>query len=283
MNKLVGLVVVVAASRAVAAPVALDYAASDASCIDAARFSDEVSAKLGFVPWDPNAESNIKIRVSRDGNQFTGTFRNVDGSAKMIDGKTCADVTASLVLTVATAVDTTPKRAVAVGRVVQPPPPDLRGDGRVPVTFQSTDGRRVSIAVQNGAGFGVASNGVAVAAAYYEGLCTSPCTAGLPHGRNYLTFTDPDDASIGGGNYLIDRPTTLSLTHQSRRGTRIGLVVGGAAATALGGLWLASADCTGGSSCGGAVAGGTVLASLGLTSMLLALFIHDTFKVDQSP
>jgi hypothetical protein len=281
MNKLVGLLVVLAASHAVAAPVALDYAASDASCIDGARFSDEVSAKLGFVPWDPTAGAKIRIRVQRDGEQFTGTFRNVDGSAKIVDGKTCVDVTASLVITVAMAVDSTVKPAVARAPVA--PPSQPMAEGMVPVTFLAVDGRRVSIAVQKGAGFGMASNGVAVAAAYFDGLCTSPCTAGLPHGRNFLTFTDPDDASIAGGNYLIDKPTTLTLEHKSRRGTRIGLVVGGAAAAGLGGLWLAQADCKMESGCLGPVLGGSTVMSLGLTAMLLSLFVHDTFSVSQSP
>src|SRR5215831_2631481 len=44
-----------AASPASADKFALDYRATDPSCIDAGRFADEVSAKLGFVPWDPSA------------------------------------------------------------------------------------------------------------------------------------------------------------------------------------------------------------------------------------
>jgi hypothetical protein len=272
-----------AAAPAVAAPTALDYAASDASCIDGPRFSDEVSAKLGFVPWDPTAAAKIRVRVERDGDHFTGTFRNVDGNAKIIDGTSCGDVTASLVVTVATAVDRAPK---PVTRAPEPPARAAlaaSADGQgVPVTFRSAEGRRISVAVQKAGGYGVASNGVAVATAYLENLCTSPCTAGLASGRSYLTFSDPDDGSFGGDNYLIDRPTTLTLTHESRRGTRLGLLIGGGAAAGLGALWISTCDVEAGS-CVGPILGGSAGLSLGLSAMLVSLWVHDTFSVSQAP
>ncbi len=273
MKHLIALVIVTAASSAAAAPFALDYRASDPSCIDGARFSDEVSAKLGFVPWDSAAAAKIRVRVERDGEQFTGTFLNADGSSKVIDGKTCADVTKSLVVTVATAVDTTPKAVPAAA----PAHPDVMAAGLIPVTFHSVENRRLSIAVQKAAGYGVASNGTTVAAAYFDNLCTSPCTAGLPAGRSYLTFVDPDDSSIGGGGFVIDRPSTITLAHKSRHGVRVGMVLGGAVAAGAGAYWLSAGDGA------GAIVGGTTLVSLGLTSMLYSLFVHDTFTATQTP
>lgn len=283
MKHVIVLVLLTAASSAVAAPVALDYRASDPSCIDGGRFSDEISAKLGYVPWSTSAPATIRIRVERDGTQFTGTFRNVDGSAKIIDGKTCADVTESLIVTVATALDPTARPAPAAA----PPAPTLavapggaKHGALIPVTFRSSEGRRISIEVQTSSGYGVASDGTGVAAAYFDSLCTSPCTARLPQGRNYLSFTDPDRHVYGGGGYLFDRPTTLTLARKSRRGTRLGLLLGGAAATGLG-TWLAT-ECSG-SSCTGPVVGGITMATLGFTSMLTSLLVHDTFSVSQSP
>jgi hypothetical protein len=266
-------IVIAAASSASAAPFGLDYRAADPSCIDGARFSDEVSAKLGFVPWDPVATARIRIRVERDGEQFTGTFRNVDGSAKIVEGKSCADVTASLVVTVATAVDASPKPAP---RATAPTQTVHLNDGMIPVTFKSIEGRRLNISVQKASGYAVASNGTGIAAAYFDNLCTSPCTAGLPQGRSYLSFADPDDSSFGGGAFLIDRPTTVTLTHKSNHTTRVGLVIGGIAGTAVG----AFAMSEGGT---GPIVGGSLLLSAGLAALLATFYVHDSFTTVQSP
>jgi hypothetical protein len=273
--KLISLLfVILAAAPASAAPVALDYRATDASCIDGTRFSDEVSAKLGFVPWNPIATAKIRVRVERDGEQFTGSFRNVDGGAKIIEGKTCAEVTASLVMTVATAVDSEP-RVQKVAAVAPPPQIVPLGGGMIPVTFRSVEGSRLNISVQKGSGIAVATNGTAAAAAYFDNLCTSPCTAGLPHGRSYLTFADPDTSSFGGGPFVIDRPTTITLQHKSRHSTRIAMLIGGGAATGLGLVALSSGS--------NGTLGGTLLLSAGIGAMVATLYVHDTFTPTQAP
>jgi hypothetical protein len=273
---LVTIVIVAATAPASAKPFGLDYRAADPSCIDGARFSDEVSAKLGFVPWDSQASERIRIRVDREGAQFTGTFRNVDGSAKIIEGKTCADVTSSLIVTVATAVDSTPKAPPPRATPAIAPAVVHLDDGMIPVTFRAIDGRRLSISVQKASGYAVTTNGTGVAAAYFDNLCTSPCTAGLPQGRSYLSFADPDDSSFGGGQYLIDRPTTITLTHKSRHATRMGLLIGGAAGTGLGALAMTQSGT-------GAVVGGSLLLSVGIAAMIATLWVHDTFETTQSP
>jgi hypothetical protein len=278
MKVLSFLFVIAAVAPASAAPVALDYRATDASCIDGSRFSDEVSAKLGFVPWDPIAKAKIRIRVERDGEQFTGSFRNVDGSAKIIEGKTCAEVTASLVVTVATAVDTQPTQPTPPKAAPPPPPPAplQLSEGLIPVTFRSIEGRRLTVSVQKASGIAVASNGTTAAAAYFDNLCTSPCTAGLPQGRSTLAFADPDTSSFGGGLYLIDRPTTITLQHKSRHSTRVGLVIGGLAASAVGVVALSGGGTSG-------TVGGSLLLGAGLGALLATLYVHDTFTTTQSP
>ncbi|HEY1547004.1 MAG TPA: hypothetical protein VGG28_04265 [Kofleriaceae bacterium] len=276
MKLLLVSIVIAAAAPVSAAPFGLDYRAADPSCMDGARFSDEVSAKLGFVPWDPVATARIRVRVERDGEQFTGTFRNVDGSAKIVEGKTCADVTASLVVTVATAVDATPRPAVKSAPTPAPTQPVHLTDGMIPVTFKSVEGRRLNISVQKASGYAVSTNGTGVAAAYFDNLCTSPCTAGLPQGRSYLSFADPDDSSFGGGPFLIDRPTTVTLTHKSNHATRVGLVIGGLAGTAVGVFALSE----GGT---GPIVGGSLLLSAGLAALLATFYVHDSFTTIQSP
>lgn len=263
-----------------AAPFALDYRATDPSCIDAARFADEVSAKLGFVPWDGAASAKIRIRVERDGAQFTGTFRNADGNAKVIDGKTCNDVTASLAVTVATAVDATAKPAkptLTPGPIVAAPAPaPASDDGKIPVTFASLDNRRVDVTVQTAGGVGQASDGTAVVSALFEPVCTTPCTARLPRGRNYLAFSDPDAGAASGDAFLLDRPSAITMKRQSHHQARVVSFLIGAALAALGTYELVN----GGDS---SILIGTLGLSLGAPTMLLPLYIHDTFSTSQSP
>jgi hypothetical protein len=273
-HPILALALIAAAAPAAAADTfALDYKANDPSCIDAARFADEVSAKLGFVPWAPAAKAAIRVRVERDGAQFTGTFRNVNGAAKIVDGQTCKDVTSSLVVTVATAVDTMPKLA-ATKPAPLPAATSIPG-GTMPVTFISTDGARVDVGIRTGSGVAVATNGTAAVAAYFEPVCTTPCKTRLPPGRNYLQFSDPDpDAlAVGGGSFIFDNATTIRLTHESRHNLRLGLFGAGAAMTVIGVILLAQ----------GSTLGGTLLASFGTGAMVTPLWIHDTFSTTQGP
>ena len=260
--------------RALADNVGLDYRASDASCIDASRFADEVSAKLGFVPWKAAATTKIRVRIEKDGNHFTGSVLNTDGTSKIVDGATCAQVTSNLAVTVAGAVDASALQPGATKPTRAPAP---AADAKIPVTFESADGRRIDISLNVGGGTGVASNGTAVVTNFYEGLCTTPCTARLPAGRQYVTFQDPDARAFGGDRFLIDRPTKITLHHKSRKGARRGWFLGGLALTAAGAVGVFGIGGTGG------IVLGTTAASLGITGMMFPLFIHDTFTTERSP
>jgi hypothetical protein len=272
------VIVAAAASPGAADRIALDYRATDPSCIDAARFADEVSARLGFVPWNAAARAKVQVRVGRDGTQFTGTFVNSDGRAKVIDGATCAQVTTSLAVTVAGALDTAP--AGVLGSLAGSSPPRPRrpapSDGKIPVTFASADGRRIDISLNIGGGVGSASNGQTVVANYFEGLCTSPCTARLPQGRHYLLFQDPDSASAGGDRFLIDEPTTITLHHKSRKGLRRGLFATGVALGAASIVGFMKGGTVG-------IVGGSLAASFGLSFMIGPAFVHDTFTTTRTP
>jgi hypothetical protein len=269
------LVAMTASAAAADSSLALDYRASDASCIDAARFADEVAAKLGFVPFKATASAKIRVRVERDGDHFTGSVINIDGTSKIIDGATCAAVTSKLAVTVAGAVDS----SALVGAKAPPPPPapPAGADSKIPVTFESDDGRRIDVSVNVGGGTGVASNGTAVVTNFYEGLCTTPCTARLAAGRQYVTFQDPDARAFGGERFLLDGPTKITLHYESRSGARRGWFFGSLALTA--------ASVAGGYVIGGApgIVLGTTGASLGLTGMMIPLFLHDTFTTTRTP
>jgi hypothetical protein len=249
---------------AAAESVRLDYRA-DTSCIDSARFADEVSAKLGFVPWSDDAASRIRVRIERDGRSFTGTLRGVDGAVKAVDGATCAEVTAALVTTAATSLD--------AGAAA--PAPVTAQLGGVPVTFVADHGR-VDVLVRTGGAVAAASNGVTAAAVYFDDLCTTPCRAAFAPGRLHLRFTEGD--SIADGDYLIDGPTTQSLRHRSRRSTRVKLWLGGAALIA--GSFAAFKF--GGDSAVPIVAGSLGL-SIGAGMLFLPFYVKDTFTVTQSP
>jgi hypothetical protein len=272
------LVALVVLSRVAAAEsFSLDYKANDPSCVDASRFADEVSAKLGFMPWDKSSAA-IRVRIEKDGAQFTGTFRNVDGNAKVLAGATCQDVTASLVVTVAAAVDRNPAREAKQSAPQPEAAPPSIAAGLIPVIFRTTDGGRVDITRNTSNGMGQASNGTTVYASYYDSVCTSPCTAGLPSGRNYLRFIDPDSQSVLGDGYVIDKPTQITLTHKSRHGTRMEALVTGIVLTGLG----AAAFALAGDSALGIV-GGSLGIAVGIPVMMLPLWIPDTFIATQSP
>jgi hypothetical protein len=280
---IVALVTLSFSTLATAGTVTLDYRATDPSCMDAARFADEVSAKLGFVPWDPAARLSVRVRVERDGDHFTGTFRNADGSAKVIDGTTCPEVTASLAVTAAAALDrNAPIVKVAVAPAPAAPAPAMADDGKLPIKFTSSDGGHIDVSLNTGTAYGVASNGAQIAAASFSNLCTSPCTARLQTGRSYLLFTDPEADAIGGENFRFDQPTTITLTHQSRHGLRRNLFIAGLAVSALSAyaLDVGFSDVSGNAT---AITLGTVGLSVGLTALILPLWIHDTFSFSSAP
>ena len=272
-----------AASAAHADSVALDYRATDPSCINASRFADEVSAKLGFVPWQAAASSKIRVRVEKDGKQFSGSVINVDGSSKVIEDATCDAVTSKLALTVAGAIDPASAKPDAprpapqpAGQPAAPAASAPAADGTFPVTFASAEGRRIDISLNTGGGYGYAA-GKTVVTAYYEGVCTTPCTRRMPQGRHYLTFHDPDSGARAGDAFLIDGPTNLTLQHKSQRGKRIGWLTAG--------LIVTGASLGGGYVIGGT--GGILLASLGggfgTGMLIMPLLIPDTFTVTRSP
>lgn len=267
------------ASAATAAPVALDYGADDASCIDAGRFADEVSAKLGFVPWSDAATRDVRVRITRQADGFRGTLQADDGSRRELVGTTCADVTANLVMTVVGLLDDAPAGAPAPAPAAAPAPVD---DGLVAVTFTTPSGRRIDITHNKAAAVGVASDGTTAAAAYFEALCTTPCTARLPRGRSYLAFSEPDRDNVAARPFIFDAPTQVEVRPWSGRKLRIGLFLTGVA-LAAGGIALAATHPREAGELNLASTAGLTLTGLGIVGMVVPFFIHDSFTFAQTP
>jgi hypothetical protein len=155
------------------------------------------------------------------------------------------------------------------------------------VTFASADGARVDVSRNTGGAAAVASSGATIVARYFEGLCTSPCTARLPRGRHHFAFKDLEARAIGGKSFLIDQPTTITLRHKSRAGVRNGLLIGGLSAIVLG----ATATYFTFREIGRldsvpsrlSIWGGVAGLTLGPAAIWLSLRAHDTFTTTQTP
>src|SRR5512140_798172 len=110
------------AGPAHADPVALDYHAKVAGCPSAERFGDEVAAKLGFIPWDPQAPAAIRIRIDTDSNELIATIEQPDGSSKVLRAATCPKLDEVLVSAIAVVLDKS---------AAPPAPPPVNDDLRL--------------------------------------------------------------------------------------------------------------------------------------------------------
>jgi hypothetical protein len=222
------IVLLVLASGAVAAEpashVGLDYRA-EKDCPSADHFRDEVSAKLGFVPWDAAAGPAIRIRIARDGTDVVGTIEQPDGASKVVRGATCAAVAAQLVTTVTVALDAPAAPLLAAidahGKTeLGQSAPD---DGLVDVRLRPLDGRQLGVsrvtARTTSSGYVGAHYSYADGTQYVK-LCDLPCTTRLPRGSNTLIVRDvATDLSIY-RDTVVDVSSTLDVTYVSRRNQR---------------------------------------------------------------
>jgi len=227
------------------AQVALDYHSKVKGCPSSDRFADEVSAKLGFVPWDAQAQTAIRVRIAEDSGDFVGTLEQPDGTSKVLRAATCAKLDEALVSAIAVALD----RPATNG--AKPDERRLqtleRGDPDALVTVQlkSKDGRELEISRVLSSTMLYAAN-TSAAAVQFEKLCTAPCTARLPQGTH--TFLVHDVAN----NYTVSKDatvrvsSTLELDYTSRaetrrtslRRTKWGLLIGFLAGTAASAYWV---------------------------------------------
>ncbi|MBA3464077.1 MAG: hypothetical protein H0T46_29245 [Deltaproteobacteria bacterium] len=143
-------------------------------------------------------------------------------------------------------------------------------DGSVPVTFAADAGRRVDISLREGVAIGGSGGAV-----FFQTLCTTPCTTRLRSGRHYLVFADPDENIVGEGPFLFDGPTTIAMRARSRRGARLGLIIGGALLASGGVATMALTE-------EDHIFAGSMLLGGGIALVLATLALPDTFTMTQT-
>jgi hypothetical protein len=227
LHRSVILLIVLASGVVAADPsthVALDYRA-EKGCPPADRFGDEVSAKLGFVPWDPAAGPALRIRIARDGADLVGTIEQPDGASKVVRGATCAAVAEQLVSALAVALDTS--TAPVLSAIDPPRPaemaPRAHDDGLVDVQLRALDGRKLEISrvtAHTTWGGWVGAHYSYADGTQYVKLCDLPCTAKLPRGLNTLIVRDlATDLSVT-RDASVDVSSMLDVTYTSHHHER---------------------------------------------------------------
>ncbi len=76
----------------------LSYAPAPSGCLSADEFADEVSAKLGYVPWTKNGDHRLAVAFAKTKDGYQGTVTLNDGRAKQVAGPTCKLATDALVV-----------------------------------------------------------------------------------------------------------------------------------------------------------------------------------------
>lgn len=241
------------ATTAHADPVALDYHAKVEGCPPSDRLADEVSARLGFVPWDAQAPVAVRIRISSDSGELVGTIEQPDGASKVLRAPTCPALHASIVSALAVVLDRqtgglATASAARVGgaapdaperrlRKLEPPPArnalltvHLRAKGS-----RSLEAHRMTQATSLYTAHGT------VSAMSFENLCQIPCTAYLREGSHTLGIVDLATAASAAADASIKVNSTIEIDYTSRdqarrstvRGRKLGLLAGFVVGTAV--------------------------------------------------
>ncbi len=212
---LLGAWLVALAGPAHADPVALDYHAKIDGCPTSERFGDEVAAKLGFVPWEPQAPAAIRIRIDADGDDLVATLEQPDGSSKVLRAATCPKLDEILVSAVAVVLDKTPAPPAA-----PPEKPDERrlrtlarpatSSGPLTLNLHTRSNRVLEISRVEGS----------VASAYgramsFERICKLPCEAHLLPGNHSLLVRDVATDYTATADATIKVNSTLEIDYTS--------------------------------------------------------------------
>jgi hypothetical protein len=248
---------VLAGSARAEARYALDYRSAVKGC-SSDRFPDEISAKLGFVPWDAQATNTLRVRISKDGRELVGTIEHDDGTTKVLRAASCAKLHEALISAISVALDSP---TIEVGVVGSPSPNDERRlrklerdpNELVTIEVKSRDGRDLEISRV------IAANVTAVAYGGYLGgfatlsfekLCKAPCRAQVPPGTNTFLVRDivndvsvRQDAEIRVNSTLeFDYTSQLAARKTTSRRISMGGWIGFVAGTAAMALYIESSD-----------------------------------------
>ncbi len=219
-----------AADDASAPPaVGLDFHAAKgvSGCLSGDRFADEVSAKLGFVPWDAYATTAVRIRIVKDGDEAVGTLEQPDGSSKVLRAATCAALGDALVSAVTVALDRPAVvSGVAAGTTtgglgLRTLTRDTPVDDNVRVRLRVPSGRKLRLmhVIDSTVAYG---GGWMMAASTTSSLCTAPCETTLPRGDLQLVVVDEATKTYERAGTSLTVNSTLDVDYLSRADVRRG-------------------------------------------------------------
>lgn len=187
----------------------LDYQAQPEGCPSGARFSDEVSSRLGFVPWEEGSPDTLRVRIHLDGEELVASMELPDGSSKVLRAPSCREVSAALAAAVAVALDTVEPELVPQPQPQPAARPAVREESFETATVHVRSqkaGTRISLITQRA----VYSRGTRAKA--YETLCFAPCSFEIEPGYRELEISDSGPRKtvafelVEGDNYLLAKP-----------------------------------------------------------------------------
>ena len=88
----------------------LVYKASGGGCMNEAEFADEISAKLGYSPWQANATQTLRADIGRSETGYRATITIAGAEPKQLTGATCRTLLDAVVTVVVIQLDGAPKR-----------------------------------------------------------------------------------------------------------------------------------------------------------------------------
>lgn len=204
----------------------LDYKASGLSCPEADRFADEVSSKLGFVPWHDDSSDRLVVRIRLDGGEAVASLELPNGDSKVLRDTSCQALFPALVAAVTVAIDSRSQAAPAEVNQnsarkssAKRPRHDKASPMQARVHVRSETAGVVVSRITARAMF-AGSNGATAAGMGWEELCIAPCSFELDAGLSEIMISGVGPVathkiSLEGGkdSYLVARPGSTGLLY----------------------------------------------------------------------
>jgi len=192
----------------------LDYDAPD-GCLDAARFADEVAARVGRVPFADDAEATLRVRAREDDGAFLVTWERAGEGVRAFRDPSCDEALFAAAASLAVYFEE-PARAAIYGPVgmlrtepePEPEPDPEPSDGRVRVSITANEpGWTLHVETNTGVGSG--------SAVFYRRLCAAPCEARLSAGSHGFGVSRGDDRiPTAIGIHDVSGPSELRIDHE---------------------------------------------------------------------
>jgi hypothetical protein len=209
----------------------LDYVATAQGCPSGEHLADEVSSKLGFVPWSYQAIDTLRVRISADQSEVVATMELPSGQSKVLRSSSCDGVFPLLAAAIAVALDSemSAKHLEQPKATVPPPPPaqtNAPGTGRIHVRSTGTS---VTVSTIDHRVFIAGSNGGTAMGVSWTERCTAPCSFDVQPGTTEVMIGGDVPAAVRKLNLSADSDTYLVAKPGS-----LGMLRGGYLISALG-------------------------------------------------